>query len=219
MTQFTEDDFDASFKKLLLIDSISEKIQAIYQLCANNYKNLANKCFQASEKIIKISLQAGYYQGQAYGNNLLGMIFINKSNFEQAIVSLSLALKIADNANIDDLKAKVLNNLGAVYEKLGDFDKAMIFYSDAYQSAERINNIKLMSALQSNMAVIYVHMKDYNNALRELKKIVDNKESNFPSDILLNVYFNICSCYRSKNELNEDLTLFKSLCFKRPDML
>jgi hypothetical protein len=80
MAQFTEDDFDASFRELQKIDSISEMVLALYGLCSNNFKLLTTKCIQAADQIIKISLQAGYYEGQAYGNNLLGMIFILKSN-------------------------------------------------------------------------------------------------------------------------------------------
>lgn len=86
------------------------------------------KFFKSSERDL--------IRGKAAILNNIGIIYIEKGNYTEALKHLEKALQIDDGfMNIDQLIGKIhhLNNIGAIYDRQGKYTEALNHYEEAIQ--------------------------------------------------------------------------------------
>lgn len=81
--------------------------------------------------------------GLAHGHYVLGDLFIDSKDREQAESLLLEALQRAEELEKTELVASVLNSLTRLYEKHGDYRQAFERYRASQQIRERMNNEKV----------------------------------------------------------------------------
>lgn len=190
---------------IFLVNSLSTKIEELYKSAFQSVRSNPQEAIKIAEEIELLANSVGDAQGHLYYLNILGLAYLNLSNYELAIVNFTSAIKIANQSDNVSMSGKINNNLGMVYDKLGDYDKAMAFYSDAYHFAELSGELGLMDILRHNMAVIYIHLKDFDNAIIEFQKLLESKNKDKNIDLIITAYYNMASCYKYIGDFNSAL--------------
>ena len=181
---------------IFLVNGLSSKIEELYKKAFQSVRSNPADAIKIAEEIEVLANTAGNSQGHLYYLNILGLAYLNLSNYELAIVNFTSAIKHANQTDNVAMSGKINNNLGMVYDKLGDYDKAMSFYSDAYHFAELSGELGLMDILRHNMAVIYIHLKDYESSVTEFQKLLESKNKDKNIDLVITAYYNMASCFK-----------------------
>ena len=108
--------------------------------------------------------------------NTLGVFYLNKSDFNQAISYYLQGLKIEESSGDVRGAAASLNNIGLVYYQTGDLVNALRYQQKGLDAYRRLNEKKGISVSLSNIGNIYLGMLDYFNALNYYQESLKIKE-------------------------------------------
>jgi tetratricopeptide (TPR) repeat protein len=78
-----------------------------------------------------------------------------KENYAEALIYLSEAYHMAQEENLIELKAKILNGYGMVYLKLSDHHKAIKYFLDAYKLVKDSKFTRTEITVLNNIARLY----------------------------------------------------------------
>lgn len=148
----------------------NDNLSEIYTKIGNMYTAMCNYA-KATEYYKKASLSADTISCAVYFN-LIGDIYIRKSDYNRALENYNEALKIMLSTTSENniYTAAIYNNIGGVYSTK-NYDKALEYYTKALKilcsvfSESDIN----VAAVHYNIGCTYYYMKDFDNALRHLK--------------------------------------------------
>ena len=146
-------------------------------------------------------------------NNLLGVIYQELSEFDNAIKFLNSALDVLKKENVPLVfqpKATSLNNLGAVYQKQKNYKTALKYYHQSLKSENIIQNKpSLYAALIDNIAYCEFKLEKLDslpNRFYVSLKINDNLKY-FPG--IINSNLNLSEFYFYKNDLKKAIYTVK----------
>ncbi|HEY6350906.1 MAG TPA: CHAT domain-containing tetratricopeptide repeat protein [Candidatus Angelobacter sp.] len=95
----------------------------------------------------------------------LGMILMDREQYDEAITELSAALKHSRSLPVDHwAEATALGNLGWSYYELGDFDQATSFLKDAKAAAAQAGRRANEERWTTDLGDVYLSEKDYSQA-------------------------------------------------------
>lgn len=135
---------------------------------------LIKQIFQKREKENELSLlQQKLRSGSInyFEHYSLGVIYLSKKLFDQAIIQFSYALKKWDPLDIPGL-ANLYNTIGFTYFESEQFDLAIYYYK------ESINLIPNYIIALNNLAYAYEKKKSLRDAINTYKKVLSYDEKN-----------------------------------------
>ena len=187
---------DSKFAKTLLNKSV-------IQFNEKDFVGSEKSAIQALQILKKTNNDALTYEA----NNLLGVIYHELSEFNNAIQYHNAALLILKKQNVPDefqSKATSLNNLGAVYQKNKNYNKALEYYYESLKSENILRDKpSLYAALIDNIAYCEFKLEKLNslpNRFYVSLKINDNLKY-FPG--IINSNLNLSEFYFYKNDLKK----------------
>jgi tetratricopeptide (TPR) repeat protein len=156
-------------------DSLQSKILCNwgYYYYQVNQSNEAKKVF---EQAVLISKKVKYYRMLGYAYNQLGLIAVDKGNYQKAISLHLVALDIATLHQIPKMKSNALNNIGNVFLIQKDTVKALEFYIQNLINAQKNNLESQLANGYMTVANLYIYsnpektMDFYKKALVLAKK-------------------------------------------------
>ena len=101
----------------------------------------------------------------AYIQHYRGIFYMSLRDQEQAKIFQSAALKLAQEADNNQLTAKILIELGKLESTKGNNSGALGFYFSAVKAAENAGDHRTMGACYSLMGNIYRILGEYDNAI------------------------------------------------------
>ena len=149
------------------IDLSSIKVDSQYVDVLNEraFRSIASDPVAAKDDVViayNKATEIGYQKGMARSLTVMGGIYWNSGNYQQALSHYLDALK--EYQKLDDTigRSMVLNNIGEVYKKLGEYDNALDYLQ---HSASLKENIGIAPPLTyNNIAEIYVYREEYDKA-------------------------------------------------------
>ncbi len=126
---------------------------------------------EEAEKALIDFLLENPKNSEAY--NLLGIIYLEKGNYADAIDSFNQALKH------DPKNSSILNNLGLAFYHQGKYNKAIEYYEKAIKKDE------LKPSRYINLALAFEKMHDYTKAKEALQKALVLKKGDKKIEELL----------------------------------
>lgn len=153
---------------------------------AGNYLNTAT-AFSYADKLdsalyyLNIAIQYSLKVGDA---NRLGLAYLNRADtyrqlldFNQSLKDCSTALKYADKANNDDVRARINQTVGSVYFHQNLYPQAINYYNKAIALYSKINNQRMTAVVYNNLGLIHKNSKDYSKAIEVTKKAIQILDS------------------------------------------
>ncbi|MCK4823476.1 tetratricopeptide repeat protein, partial [bacterium] len=104
----------------------------------------------------------------AVGN--MGIIYIDKGDFDKAMECYEKELKIAKELGDKIGISQAVGNMGIVYALKGDYDKAMDCFEQQLKIAEELGDKKGISRTVGNMGNLYAEKGDYDKAMKCYEK-------------------------------------------------
>ncbi len=120
----------------------------------------------------------------------LGLLERTNGNITLALDYIYKALKISENLNQDDLKAKVYNSLSVLYLDVENFDKALDYALKSLELAKNINSQQNISDSYNSIAFIYKIKGNLTKAVDYLKLSTDIAEKLGDKNQLVTAYNN-----------------------------
>ncbi|WP_458368100.1 CHAT domain-containing protein [Limnoraphis robusta] len=123
-----------------------------------------------SEKALKLYQEAGNLERQALSLSLLGRIYSDLGDKQQALEyynqSLPLSRQVGDKAQ----EATILNNIGRVYSDLGDKQTALEYYNQSLALERQVGNKAGEATTLNNIGFVYSDLGDKQTALDYLNQ-------------------------------------------------
>jgi signal transduction histidine kinase len=168
---------------------------------------MANLVYVQALKSSDDSLEAASLYALGVCNELI-------SNYPQAMLFLSEAIKLSHQLGEKKIMGDSLNCVGIINDNLNNYSNALKAYFRALKIYEELQENKKIAIVISNIGLIYSNIKDYRNALKFYSQALDiaeeenDKESLLVTNINIGLTHNLLGNHKaSLNFLNDALEL------------
>ncbi len=136
---------------------------------ANVYSKRANwsKCITSLGEAALLYKSSGKISGVAKCENLLGVIFGELGDLENAKKHFLNSLSFIDSVKEPELTAKLETNLGLIENIQGNSTSALVHLQSAYNIYSSLDHKKGIAETRLNMGMIYFDSANYNSAIIE----------------------------------------------------
>lgn len=172
-----------------------------YFLLARSYHMKENRINNSADAFDYIRKAINIDPNAAYNYHMLGLLFYDEKNYQEAVNAESKAVELAPNWSY------VLNGLGNYMEKQGFHQSAIRYYKMAFQNNPTYINSYGAYITYYDLGNIYYNLKTkegYDSALVYYKASISTE----PKNVYLR-YYNIGNIYNLKNQPDSALPYFK----------
>jgi len=141
--------------------------------------------------------------------NNIGVIQIDKQEYQEAISTYSKALEISINMNDSIGISYTYNNMGLAMEKMENYPKALAYYQQANNITRRIGFSIGITSSSSNIAKIYSQLNKPVSALYFVKMGIDEAKRSNNTNYLLKSYETLYQIYEKMGKSNQALMAYK----------
>lgn len=181
-------------------------------------------------KYVPIARRHHDYEQLKHMLNGLGITYLNKSIYDQALAFSFEALEIRQKYGSQKEVGIAFNNLGLVYFKLEDYDMAIRYFSKSMSIGIKLNDKYIKSLAASNLSLCFAYKKQYGRALFYLRIISADCGSDCPKRTLIyyrfieglisfgqnkfqNAEHHFLESYKISKELNNVRMQLDNLCY------
>lgn len=156
----------------LLLTSVKDtnKVKILCDLCWEYRFISADKAMQYGQDALLLSEEIKWEKGIAQSYNDMGIILIDKSDFNEAISffkkSLAIRLELNDKPGV----ASAHNKIGIVYQKQGKLKDALQHQIDALKIYEELGEDRWIAYSLNNIAIIHQNLGNLDNSLQYHQK-------------------------------------------------
>ncbi len=171
------------------VDSLNNKAWSVRNDSLSQAITLSKQALDLSEK-------GNYLKGEGNSNNLLGVFYKNKGDYNQAEQFFIKASAIRKKLDDKRGEASVYNNLMSLKRRIGDYPKAIEYGFEAERICSEINDRAFLAKVYKNLSNTYDNFKDttaFDYAKRALNIYKELEEENNIADAEYNLgnrYFN-----------------------------
>ncbi|MFH1121653.1 MAG: sensor histidine kinase [Bacteroidota bacterium] len=143
----------------------SNLVNALNLLSIGYWYKDTEKAYNLTHKALIEARRINFRRGMAVSNNLMGVVYDIKSEFDSALYYYHLSVKFSKETGYMKILASAYNNIGMVHKNRGNFSAAIKAYYDALRIFERQQDEKGMGNTYNNLGLVYFDMKLYQTAL------------------------------------------------------
>jgi len=116
-----------------------------------------------------------YRDGELYESwcSNIGYLMTENARYEEAIIYLTEALKIANKNEKFKVVNSLLNHIGIVYGRLGAHGRALEYYEKIIYNCEELDRVSMYSAALGNAASILKEIGEDEKALKYFNQVID----------------------------------------------
>lgn len=181
-----------SLKQIFLITHIdSVRMNTAYDLSVNYW-------YLNQDSVILYALLSKQYAEKLNNSNYiakslnsLGIGYMNKSDFKNALQYFLDALKMNEKSGDIRNMTSNLNNIGTAYIRIEDYDKALEYLFKSLELALKSNNKKHQAAIQLNIGDVYKSKGELDKGLEFLLKSKSVSDELKDEMSLSEAYYNI----------------------------
>lgn len=150
--------------------------QAAFPNQHEQLRKLTNEAYEISKKI-------NYKNGIAQAYYLRGLFYKLKSDYDEEIKWITLALKAFEALNDQKALAKTYNEMGSIYNQQGDYKKALFYNEIALKIHRKNKNLQGQTISLMRIGNAYAEEKDYPKAIQtyeealKIQEILKNDEN------------------------------------------
>lgn len=153
-------------------------------LVATIYNNLAicyakenpDKAFESLNHAISLSHQVSNQYGLCISYQIMGNIYLNLENEEEALKAYNTSVQIAETANLTHQLANAKVGIARVMLSMDRIDEALSAAFEVMQTATETNSLVLKSEAHQILSTIYEKNGEYQNSLLNYRKHVATQQ-------------------------------------------
>jgi tetratricopeptide (TPR) repeat protein len=111
-------------------------------------------------------------KGLSRCENLLGTIYGDKGDINQAQYHFEQSLSYLDPRKDDIMIGMLELNLGVLYVLKGDYDTAFSYYQRALIKFDQVQDVRRIAEAKNDLGLLYTHKGEYDNACLEYDKSI-----------------------------------------------
>ncbi|MBK6964827.1 MAG: sensor histidine kinase [Bacteroidales bacterium] len=156
-------------------------VNALNRLSINFWYKDTDKAYKYTREALDEARRIDFRRGLAVSNNLMGVVFDIKSEYDSALFYYQQSVKYSKETGYLKILASAYNNIGMVHKSRGNFSPAIKAYYDALKIFERQHNEKEIGNAYNNLGLVYSELKQYQTALEfhqkslEIRKKINDK--------------------------------------------
>lgn len=140
-------------------------INALNRLSINYWYNDIDKAYNYTREALNEAKRRKFKRGLAVSNNLMGVVFDIKSEFDSALYYYQQSVIISKETNYLVILASAYNNIGMVHQNRGNYSESIKAYLDALRIFEKLNDEKGIGSTYNNLGLVYSNLKQNEQAL------------------------------------------------------
>ncbi len=200
-------------------DNDSIKASSLYDLSKLYYTFDQDTAILYATEAKEISRKLGFQKMEANSLNIIGVSFLIKSEYEDALSTHFEALGIREAIQDSVGMIESTMNLGNIYYRLNDTEKAVKQYQESLEIAKKIHHERAMSLLYNNIGSYHLDRwksfkeeKDFNMTKDFLEQSRDIKEKLKDKRGLINTLVQLGEVYYQSGERQKGIQMLtKSL--------
>lgn len=173
----------------------SLKSPAYYQLAKLYMDSTGDKNLFYAEKSLYYAMLSNNNYYIVNGLNLMALVYMNKSDWNNSIKYLNQALGKSDNIKDLDLMHDIANNLGIVYKYSQEFELSLKFHKQALNYAITGKNSRNIVYSLNNIGNLFVIQQNYDSGLQYYLAAEKECSENLNKRTITGVYNNIGYVY------------------------
>ncbi len=127
---------------------------------------------------------------QAQINNTIGIIELERGNFQIAHQIFLKSEAIAKEIKMDRLLGHVAGSIGEIYLQMGHLDEALFWYNKSYSTVkEWKNDYRSLYVLHASFADIYFAKEEFEKAKIEMEKVLQILENRHFKDLFMQMKY------------------------------
>jgi tetratricopeptide (TPR) repeat protein len=134
---------------------------------------------------------------------IIGLIYRNKGNFDEAEKMHFMALKIEKEGNREEGMALEYGNLGVIYQIRGELDKAEEMHKKSLEIEKKLWHLEGMASEYGNLGNIYRMRSDFEKAKKMYNRVLEIEEKLGRPDSIALAYGNLGLIYKTRGELDK----------------
>ena len=173
---------------------------------------------------VNISKKLGNIRYEGLFCNLLGNIYFDSGDINEAKIKYDHALKYFQINGSDEDLCQSYENMGNLFHHLGNNKESIYYYNKALELSQKINNKSIESSLLVDLGNVYIDL-DQKNALKYyVKALKISKKYNFLNTLSVsigsigNIFYHKGFHEIAIKNYNEALELSKKIHFKHSEM-
>lgn len=187
------------------------KLAAAYNSQGVNYNasELDSLAIMSYQKSIAVKKRLGDRKGIAITLHNIGLIFFNRSDYQQALDYERRAYDIFKSLEHQLGMAETLNSTGSIFLYLADYPKSLDYYLKALKIFETLHDEHREAGTYGNIGLVYDHLSQFNKALEFFGKaeaIMKKKDLQFA---LQNVLTNMGNTYDNSGQPEKALEYYR----------
>ncbi|MCU0448793.1 MAG: SpoIIE family protein phosphatase [Bernardetiaceae bacterium] len=153
--------------------------------------------------------QAPNRAGLADAQNLIGLLYVNRKEYERAESYLLKSLEIARGLKDNDMIYKPLTNLGQAYLRKGNDQVAEKYILEAIKVSEEANNKFGQVSGLLNLSEVHLARRNYPQAKQFAQQALMQAKQIQALPFIRNAYNNLAAIYEQAGEPAQALVYFK----------
>lgn len=158
------------------------------------------KALVLAEKVARIASKSGIPKIHAQAMLDLGIAHDISGNYDEALAKYTIALKLAEENNFEQLKGDIYNNFSITHAVLGNMSASVSMALKALAIFESRNDSSRMARIYNNLGSRYAEMDYRDDALRYYEKAAEINEKTGDLKKLAFNYGNIGLLYYDQNK-------------------
>lgn len=143
-----------------------ERINALNALAYAVNRSDPKRALMLAEQAQQLSKEGDfvenpYKKGLAESMRTLGMLKMYEGEYDQAMLACSVALDLAEDAGLQEVKPSAYNTIATVYRQLGDLSTSLEYFVKQQLASEQLGDRLDAAKATVGIGVIYFDMEDY----------------------------------------------------------
>ena len=139
----------------------------------------------------------------------IGIVQVNRGNYEQALKLYKAALLIAKEIGNKRIICQCNKNIGVIYNEQSDYNSANDFYLQALKLAQELNDYKELSQCYFNLGINYYDYGDYHKAIDSFQSSLIIREELGNIDEILKALIRISLVYEKLGNKDQALNYYE----------
>ena len=155
-----------------------------------------------------LAAKLGWEKGIASAFNVIGLNYMSKSDYSNAMEYFSKALALNEKIGNKNGMAAAIGNIGSVYTRQGDYPRALAYLFRALSLKEETGDKKGVASATNSIGILYARQNDNSKALEYFSRSLKLYEELGSNKGIADAFNNMANIYKSQNDNSKALEYY-----------
>jgi len=199
---------DSMLKQLPQLKEDTNKVKLFGSISFEYRKFNPDEGIKYGKEGVALAEKLGWKKGIADCANCVGINYMSKSDFTNALEYYFKALKLNEELGLKKVISSNLNNIGCIYNYQSDYNKASEYYLKALTMDEEYRDTAGIFSDLNNLGLVYHYQGNYSQALDYFFKAIKISERINRKDMETTTLTNIGLVFMQEKDYNKALEYY-----------